>query len=93
MISEQGLINIGCARIHWNTNWNGGYFEYFLRTQDRDPASTDWRLSVTFGDLPDRPFMVWLVVPSTRIALKHITTIEDFLIMYRFVTGKDLLPS
>lgn len=84
------LEAIGCKKIHWNPNWNGGYFEYYLTIEGKDGDWHSSRLSVSFGDEPDRPFMAWLKVPGTGIALKHVVTIRQFAEMYALITGRPI---
>lgn len=88
MTPEQ-LLSIGCQTIHWNPAYDGGYFEYYLPVTGDGLEHDDQRLSVTYGDSIKRDFMAWFVVPGRRIALPYILTIEQFLTMYKLLTGKD----
>ena len=84
VITPEALQTAGFYEIHWNPNYNGGYFEYRLHAYER-PGAT---VSITFGDrLPDYPFMVWLATVGNRIGLPHVTTLEDLETLCWFLTG------
>ena len=87
-LSPDACADIGCNIIHWNPKYNGGFFEYYLPVKGDGRGPYDVRLSVRFGEHPDHPFRVYLIGPSSMFVLDYIVTIEDFVTMYRFVTGK-----
>ena len=87
-LSPEACEGIGCNIIHWNPKYNGGFFEYYLPVKGDGRGPYDVRLSVRFGEHPDHPVRVYLIGPSSMFVLDYIVTIEDFVTMYRFVTGK-----
>lgn len=90
-MTQSELIAAGCRIKHWNKNSpEGGWFEYWLPIEtypDGRPCSS---LSVRFDQDPryGRDWMVYLVYPQTALALKHITTIEQFRQQHALLTGQ-----
>jgi hypothetical protein len=82
------LIAINAEHIHWNPNYNGGFHEYYLPITGDGRGPRDGRLAVRFGEHPDHPVRVWLIAGSGMIPLAGVRDTNDFLTMYRFVTGK-----
>jgi hypothetical protein len=91
-MTPKQLEAIGCKKIHWNANCNGGYFEYYIPVWGDGLGYRDARLSVVFKDdrYPDVPFMVWLVIPQSRVPMKGVKTIAQFKKVHEFWMGKAL---
>ena len=85
MLTQDELKNIGCRYISWN---NGAFCEWWLPVKGAGRGLRDSRLGVRFNEHPDDPVKVYLICPSTMVRLQHVTTIDDFLTMYRLLTGK-----
>ena len=85
MMNERELKQLGCKEIHWNPTYNGGFKEWYLPIRG---DGRGYRLSVIFGEHPDHPVLAWLTVPNCKLALPHVTTIEQFCQMYTLLTGK-----
>lgn len=83
-MTQDELKKLGCKQILWN----GAIPEWYLPVRGDGRGLKDQRLSVIFDEHPDYPVMAWLIVPSCKIALKHVTTIEQFCQMYTLLTGK-----
>jgi len=91
MTPEQ-LEALGCEKIHWNPNYNGGFWEYYWAIEGDGLSRSSSRLSITFGMFGEKsgPVVVWLVLPSSRFALRHVQTVEQLEQMYSLLTGEDL---
>lgn len=89
-MEQNELQSLGCKKIHWNPAWNGGFFEWYAPVKGDGRGLKDSRLSVIFGEHPDHPVLAWLVLPGYKLALPHITTIEQFCQMYTLLTGRSL---
>lgn len=91
LISEEWIKSFPDIKpFHWNPNWNGGYYEYFLQiNNDEQP---ELQLSVKFARdySEDPPFMVSLVsgrIGQSVIRLFNITTQEQFVALYMLLRG------
>ena len=85
MLTQDELKNIGCKAISWN---GGIIMEWYLPVKGTIYSINSTRLGVRFNEHPDDPVKVYLICPSTMVRLQHVTTIDDFLTMYRLLTGK-----
>ena len=84
-MTPEELLTNGCRVMHWNPNWNGGWFEYWLPIECDAEGNVYSRLSVRFNKNLNsgRAWMVFIGLPQFSFALKHILTIEQFLQMHR----------
>lgn len=98
MIDPKDLLRCGAHTMTWNqTPTCEGWKEYYLPvTPHSDPdAHLGMDLSMPYLTLTvDAPGpkgrpeqMVTLRVPPAIVGLAHITTLDDFLEMYRLITG------
>lgn len=96
MIDPKDLLRCGAHTMTWNqTPTCEGWKEYYLPLTPDPEAHLGMDLSVPYLTLTvDAPGpkgrpeqMVTLRVPPAIIALAHITTLDDFLEMYRLLTG------
>jgi hypothetical protein len=74
------LTTFGCSCIHWNKNWNGGWFEYRYPIEYGSDGEPWVWISVRFDKDPryGRDYMVYLMTDHYAVALKQIVTIEQF---------------
>jgi len=89
-MNQEELQKLGCKKINWNPAWDGGFFEWYAPVKGDGRGLKDSRLSVIFGEHPDHPVLAWLVLPGYKLALPHVTTIEQFCQMYTLLTGRSL---
>lgn len=89
-MNQEELEKLGCKKIHWNPNYNGGYLEWYLPLTGDGRGMGDTRLSVTFNEYPEYPFLVWLVTPFEKIALEGVKTVGQFKTAYEFISGESL---
>ena len=85
-ITEDALKEAGWNVIHWNPNWHGGFFEYWVQVSERNESM----LSVRFDADPryERPFMAYLKAGEfmqVSIALWNVTTMRDLLMLYQIM--------
>ena len=91
-MTPKELEAIGCKKIHWNPEYNGGFFEYYLPVHGDGRSYDATRLSVTFGGFagPEHDWLAWIVSPGYRYGLLHVRTIEQFCQMYELLTGQSI---
>lgn len=62
-------------------SWNGGIImEYWKPIFPK--RGQDVRLAVRFGEYPDYPFMVYIIMPQVMLGLKHIQTLAEVEALY-----------
>jgi len=81
----------GIQKVHFNPNYNGGFFEYGLQVNRCDQA--ELLLIVRFDKDPryGRDFMVYLLagrLGQSMVALWNIVTIEQFKALYALLIGE-----
>jgi hypothetical protein len=86
MLTQDELKRNGCKHM----SWNGGVIEEWYLPIARGSAlgMHGARLGVRFNEHPDDPVKVYIFFPSTMVRLEYVTNIDDFLTMYRLLTGK-----
>lgn len=96
MIGPEDLIRLGAHTMTWNqTTTYEGWKEYYLPLTPDPEAHLGMDLSVPYLTLTvnapgpkDRPKqMVTLRMAHTIINLQHVTTLDDFMEMYRLLSG------
>jgi hypothetical protein len=96
MIDPKDLLRCGAHTMTWNrTPTCEGWNEYYLPIKPDPEAHLGMDLSLPYLSLTvdapgpkDRPEqMVTLRVPPNIVVLTHITTLDDFLEIYRLLSG------
>lgn len=96
MINPQDLIRCGAHTMTWNqTPTCEGWKEYYLPIKPDPEAHLGMDIAVPYLTLAVGEYgpkgqpeqMVKLRMPHTIIHLEHVTTLDDFLEMYRLLSG------
>lgn len=83
-------------KIHYNPNWNGGFFQYSLQLNDDDHAELS--LVVRFDKDPryGRDYMVYLAsgrLAQTMVPLWQVVTLDQLLALYCLLNERQPDPS
>jgi len=90
-ITKEWLVDMNATVIHWNKNYNGGFFEYWFPMYPEAEKPVCSRVSVEFGRYPEiGPYIVIIHVPECGILCRHIKTQEQFSQFYLLMTGREL---